>query len=493
MPLPDRLAILRARVWALLRTRRRTWIAIAATLALLLPLGWMWKSSLLPDSYDMAEMGYADWGGGPVDEHHGMGHGTPVKDLVADPDRPADVRETLTVHVDDGRYTVNGTSPGPTVEATVGDLVEVTLVNDNVDDGITLHWHGVDVPNAEDGVAGVTQDAVLEGEEHVYRFVAEDAGTYWYHSHQVSHEQVRRGLLGALVIRPQVPAPEVQDELAVLHRYSDGATLNGEEGTKEVDAEPGQAVRLRVVNTDNGLATLWVTGAPYQVLAVDGRDVNQPGEIDGLKYGLPAGGRVDLGFVVPEDGIRVDFGGSTAVVFGEDPAGGDETRAPRESVDLLSYGEPAEIGFDASDPDRRFDYRIGRRPGFLDGRPGLFWTVNGHLFPDIPMYMVSEGDIVVFEIDNGSGDNHPMHLHGHHAVVISRDGVAASGSPWWVDSVEVKDGETFEIAFVADNPGIWMDHCHNLVHAAEGLVAHLMYTGVESSYLVGGEPGNEPE
>ena len=162
-------------------------------------------------------------------------------------------------------------------------------------------------------------------------------------------------------------------------------------------------------------------------------------------------------------------------------------------MDLLTYGEPAEIGFDASEPDRRFDYRIGRRPGFLDGRPGLFWTINGHLFPDIPMYMVSEGDVVVFEIDNGSGDNHPMHLHGHHAVVLSRDGEPATGSPWWVDSLEVKDGETFEIAFVADNPGIWMDHCHNLTHAAEGLVAHLMYTGVESSYLVGGEPGNQPE
>ena len=65
----------------------------------------------------------------------------------------------------------------------------------------------------------------------------------------------------------------------------------------------------------------------------------------------------------------------------------------------------------------------------------------------------------------------------------------ATGSPWWVDSLEVKDGETLEIAFVADNPGIWMDHCHNLTHAAEGLVAHLMYTGVESSYRVGGDAG----
>ena len=328
----------------------------------------MWQSSLLPDSYDMAEMGYVDWGGGPVDEHHGMGHGTPVKDLVADPDRPADVRETLTVHVEDDHYTVNGTSPGPTLEATVGDLVEVTLVNDNVDDGITLHWHGVDVPNAEDGVAGVTQDAVLAGEEYVYRFVAEDAGTYWYHSHQVSHEQVRRGLLGALVIHPEVADPETQEALAVLHRYADGATLNGEEGTTTVDAEPGQAVRLRVVNTDNGLASLWVTGAPYRVLAVDGRDVNQPGEIDGEKYGLPAGGRVDLGFVVPEDGIRVDFGGSTTLVFGADPTAGDEPRAPEESVDLLTYGEPADIGFDPA----------SRTGGSTTGSAGdpASWTVG---------------------------------------------------------------------------------------------------------------------
>src|SRR6185312_1041673 len=107
----------------------------------------------------------------------------------------------------------------------------------------------------------------------------------------------------------------------------------------------GQAVRLRVVNTDNGLASLWVTGAPYRVLAVDGRDVNQPGEIVDEKYGLPAGGRVDLGFVVPEEGIRVDFGGSTTLVFNADPTPGDEPRAPDAAVDLLTYGEPAEIGF----------------------------------------------------------------------------------------------------------------------------------------------------
>ena len=69
-------------------------------------------------------------------------------------------------------------------------------------------------------------------------------------------------------------------------------------------------------------------------------------------------------------------------------------------------------------------------------------------------------------ISNDSGDVHPMHLHGHHAVVLSRNGVPSTGSPWWVDSLNVADGDTYEIAFVADNPGIWMDHCHNLEHAA---------------------------
>ena len=167
--------------------------------------------------------------------------------------------------------------------------------------------------------------------------------------------------------------------------------------------------------------------------------------------------------------------------------------APADELDLLAYGAPAALGLDPAAADRHFDYRIGKRPGFLDGRPGMWWTVNGKLFPDVPMYMVSEGDVVVFDIENRSDDAHPMHLHGHHAVVVSRDGVPATGSPWWVDSLEVRPGESFRIAFVADNPGVWMDHCHNLPHAAEGLTAHLMYEGVASSFRVGGDHHNQPE
>jgi FtsP/CotA-like multicopper oxidase with cupredoxin domain len=95
------------------------------------------------------------------------------------------------------------------------------------------------------------------------------------------------------------------------------------------------------------------------------------------------------------------------------------------------------------------------------------------------------------KLENSSGRTHPMHLHGHHAVVLSRDGEEATGSPWWVDSLNVADGEEYDVAFVADNPGIWVDHCHNLKHAADGLIAHLAYTDVTTPYRIGGPAGNQ--
>jgi FtsP/CotA-like multicopper oxidase with cupredoxin domain len=109
------------------------------------------------------------------------------------------------------------------------------------------------------------------------------------------------------------------------------------------------------------------------------------------------------------------------------------------------------------------------------------------------MFVVSDGDVVRMLIGNHSGEAHPMHLHGHHAVVLSRNGSPATGSPWWTDSLTVGNGDTYEIAFVADNPGVWVDHCHNLPHAAEGLLAHLMYTDVTTPFRLGGSADNRPE
>jgi FtsP/CotA-like multicopper oxidase with cupredoxin domain len=475
-----------------MRERLRLYLPIGLALAIVVTLGVMWQQSRLPSSYSVMDMGYEDRGGGP--SMAGMHHaGVSVASLVADPGRAPDVRVALTARKERFRlatgeqvdgYTVNGISPGPTIRAVEGQLVEVALTNADVPDGVTLHWHGVEVPNAEDGVAGVTQDAVAPGKTYTYRFVASHAGTFWYHSHQVSHTQVRRGLLGALVVTPRTPSP-LRDVLALSHVYGGKATVNGHVGMDEVPARAGDTVRVRVLNTDNAAVRVWVSGSPYRVLAMDGYDLHGPTPVTDRAVLVTAGGRADLEVTAP---ARIELGASALAIGSHVPP----AARPTTTLDLLAYGTPAPLGFDPEQADRRFRYSIGRRPGFLDGKPGLWWSINGHLFPDVPMFVVAEGDVVRMTISNHSGSAHPMHLHGHHAVVLSRDGHRATGSPWWADSIEVGSGQTYEIAFVADNPGVWMDHCHNLPHAAQGLVAHLMYEGVTTPFRVGHE-GNEPE
>ena len=200
----------------------RTLVAVVAAVVVLGVPGWLWFSSLLPSRYSIMDMGYADYGGGPAAAAEGMaampgmGHGRDVATLTDPSTGPADVAVTLVARKEKVRlasgqevdgYTLNGATPGPEIDVVQGQLVQVRLVNESVPAGVVLHWHGMDVPGAEDGVAGVTQDAVRPGGEFVYRFRADHAGTFWYHSHQVSHEQVERGLFGALVVRPRTPPP----------------------------------------------------------------------------------------------------------------------------------------------------------------------------------------------------------------------------------------------------------------------------------------------
>ena len=476
--------------------RLRPVVAMVGTLALLAPLGWFWRTSLLPDTYSVMSTGYVDTGGGPPASHTHMGKA--VTELRADPSRTPDVSVTLTarkgkVRLASGRevngYTLNGTSPGPTLRARVGQLIEIRAVNESVADGLALHWHGIEVPNAADGVAGVTQDAIGVGETYTYRFVADRSGTYWYHSHQMSHEQVRLGLLGALIIDP-APAPGrlIPEAVALVHGYDGIATVNGQEGTFPVAATTGETIRLRIINTDNGSLPVWLDGGPYRVSAVDGNDIHEPGVLRDTSVNLAAGGRIDLAVTAPS---RIDLDGKVAVTVGSAPT--TVSPPPTARLDLLAYGARQELPFDPEVPDRRFRYEIDRRPGFLRGVPGLFWTVNAHMFPDLPMFLVAQGDTVRMTIANHSAEAHPMHLHGHHVVVLSRNDTTATGSPWWTDSLDVGAGDTVEIAFKADNPGIWMDHCHNLPHAVDGLVVHLMYEGVTTPFAIGGASHNTPE
>ncbi|MNR23920.1 Blue copper oxidase CueO precursor [compost metagenome] len=162
--------------------------------------------------------------------------------------------------------------------------------------------------------------------------------------------------------------------------------------------------------------------------------------------------------------------------------------------DPLTYGRPAATPFDANSPfDRDFTLILDNKLGFYNGKFDMLYTLNGKVFPETPMFMVKEGDLVKTTIVNRGVVEHPMHLHGHHVLVLSHNGKPSTGTPWWSDTLDVLPGDTYEVAFVADNPGLWMDHCHNLAHAVVGMSMHLMYEGITTPYSVGSSTQNRPE
>jgi FtsP/CotA-like multicopper oxidase with cupredoxin domain len=474
-----------------------------AALVLLGWIGWLWYESRLPDTYGVMDYGSHDYGGGviPASGHH---VGISVADLQEPRGETPDATFTLTaraatIRLASGRtveaLTFDGVSPGPELRVRQGELVEVTLVNNDIEQGVTIHWHGVDVPNAEDGVAGVTQDSVLPGQRHVYRFRAEQVGTFWYHSHQVASKEVRRGLFGALVIESAQGTQYELDLALVAHTFEGVTTLNANDQGEPRDIAPGTRVRLRLINTDNTPRRFSVAGTRFLVVAIDGTDLNEPSLIENEILEIAGGGRVDIAFAMPDGPVWVSLEDTDAgLALNANGRSTPLVDVPGTEFDPASYGLPAVTPFDASSRfDRRFELTIGRWPGFLDGRPGLQWTINGGVFPHVPVFVVEQGDLVHVTITNDTKAVHPMHLHGHHLLVLSRDGVPVSGSPWWVDTLDVEAGERYEVAFRADNPGIWMDHCHNLRHAADGLTMHLTYAGVTTPFEIGGTPHNEPE
>lgn len=384
-------------------------------------------------------------------------------------------------------WTFDGRVPGPPITATGGDVIEVTLRNTDIGDGVTLHWHGYDVPCGEDGAPGVTQDVVAPGGEFVYRFRADQTGTYWYHTHQASHRGVRRGLFGTLVVTPRGQRADTALDLTLpVHTYDGTTVLADPDGRTEHTAAADTEVRLRLVNTDSDPHRFALAGTPFRVVAVDGRDLNRPGEIVRSALRLPAGGRYDLVFVMPDRPVTLVVDDAHAVHVR--PNGGSDGTVENSSgwpeLDLLRYGVPAAVPFDASGGHvaRHFTMVLDRGVGMVDGRPAFAQTVDGRGHPSVPDQVVAEGDLVRFTVVNRSLETHPWHLHGHPVLVLSRDGTRATGSPLWMDTFDVRPGEVWRVAFRATNPGVWMNHCHNLAHAHEGMMLRLRYAGVTTPF-----------
>lgn len=373
---------------------------------------------------------------------------------------------TATVTVagrDVAAWAFNGQVPGPELTATVGDVLEVTLRNRDIGRGVTLHWHGYDVPNSQDGVPGVTQAAVLPGQEFVYRFRADQVGTYWYHTHSASDVGVRKGLYGVLVVRP---APVTGVDVTVPVHTLSGLPLPAAR-TEPVQA--GTPVRLRLINTDSTTHRYALAGAPFRVAAIDGYDLRGPTPLVDTAVLIPAGGRYDLVFTAPATPVALFVDGREVYATGPVSAATDGWPV----LDPLGYGAAAPAPW--SRFDKTFTLVLDRGLDLRGLLPRYAHTVNGAADPDIPPQVVRFGDVVRFTIVNRSQVVHPWHLHGHHVLVLARDGRPAAGSPLWLDSFDVRPGEVWQVAFRADNPGMWANHCHNLAHADAGMTLHLMY------------------
>ena len=393
---------------------------------------------------------------------------------------------------------------GPAISATVGDVLALRLDNRDIADGATVHWHGYPVAGAADGVAGVTQDSVPPGSSYSTAFALIRPGTFWYHTHQLGSVGVTRGLFGTLVVQPPGGQVDDVDIVLPLHTYGGTVVFGSDAGEQRIDARPGDTVRVRLVNTDPLPQRFTVSGAPFRVVAIDGSDV-ETDVLSETAIEVPAGGRVDVGLTMRAGAVavRAEASADAVVVLGSDPAVTDppegepvRTFDPLTEVTASTPPDPAVAEAITRAEASAFDvedvYVLDRLPRLVHGVPQYAYTINGAVYPHIAPTVVEEGDVARLTVVNRGFETHPMHPHGHTVRVLSVNGVAPS-APLWLDTFDVGPGEVWEVAFVADNPGIWMDHCHNLDHAALGMVMHIAYEGVRTPFADGGHAGNAPE
>ncbi|WP_245626856.1 multicopper oxidase family protein [Aestuariivita boseongensis] len=375
----------------------------------------------------------------------------------------------------------NGSTPGPELRARVGDMLNVRFEN-GIGSGSAIHWHGIRIENGMDGVPGLTQPLVEAGAEHDYSFRLPDAGTFWYHSHHRSWEQVERGLYGALIIEEETP-PEVNHDITVIvddwriertgeliedfgnrHDFAHGGRM----GTfarivpTVSTVRKGDRVRLRIINTATArIFPLEITGITGKIVALDGMPLAQPRDLE--RSVLAPAQRMDViadvtdtvQFLFPTGQDPYPLG--DIAVDGENPT---PITAPIAALPQPRISQPA------ATPDHRLTMRL--EGGAMGGRHAGddIWSLNGvSNLPDAPWQRFARGDTVQITIVNDTAFPHGMHLHGHHFHELEED-----GSPGPLrDTTLLMRGQSRDILCVFDNPGKWLLHCHMLGHQASGM------------------------
>ncbi|WP_209010131.1 multicopper oxidase family protein [Labrenzia sp. THAF35] len=399
----------------------------------------------------------------------------------------------------------NDRLPGPQIRVKRGERVRVRFTN-NLDEPTSVHWHGIRIDNAMDGVAGLTQPPVAPGESFDYDFVVPDAGTFWYHAHNMSWNQVPRGLAGALIVEDDEQSfdPDCDitlilndwrlDENGILETASFGAmhdfahagrlgnwlTINGA-SMPDIALKKDRWHRLRLINASTArILDLAPARFGAKIVGLDGQAFDTAREVEGTVQLAPAQ-RMDL-VLRPQETGKLPFEMMTGKPFTFANFVVSET----ESEDLpLVLPPPNRL----PEPDLSSPWELplvmagGAMGGMqsmmrhgveMDMRQmmseGLFWAFNGVAgMEDDPMFSATRGDTILLESRNDTAFPHAIHLHGHHFRVIERDGTKLE-NPDWRDTFTSQPRETVKIAFVADNPGKWLIHCHMLGHAASGMM-----------------------
>ncbi|MCB9796473.1 MAG: multicopper oxidase family protein [Alphaproteobacteria bacterium] len=388
-------------------------------------------------------------------------------------------------------WAYNGQVPGPVIQARVGDTLRVVFTND-LPESTTIHWHGLRIPDDMDGVPAI-QDPVEPGETFVYEFTLPDAGTYWYHPHVRSNEQIERGLQGMLIVHEAEPiivdAERVFtiDDIALnssgamyefdldnshsqqVHgRLGNTLLVNGETDLLTGTSRPEGVERWRMVNTANG-RTMYVSvsGARWRVIGVDGGLIPAPYEAERVL--LPVGRRFDLEVIPTADGE-----GPTLNV---ELASGDEFSVfPVFQATLegsMGDGESPEWSPEPLEEIQEALQEVELTLDVEGGGTSIDWTINGVTYGEHEPIVVQGNTPTLIRVRERSRAEHPFHLHGNFFRVLTVDGQAPDGDGRF-DSWLINGAETVQLYTMLENPGRWMSHCHILEHAERGMMAELV-------------------
>lgn len=409
---------------------------------------------------------------------------------------PANVR--IAANGDTPAWCFNGHFPAPVIRAKQHQPVRIRVVN-QLDEPTTIHWHGLRIPIEMDGVPFLSQPPIMPGETFDYEFTPPDAGTFWYHPHMNSVEQLGKGLVGAFIVdeaeNPGFDADVVMG-LKNWHIRDDGSftalttprnafrmgtpgrlmTVNGKTApTYYIPA--GGAIRARLANIDNTLT--YDINSPQTdltIVAIDGNPIAKPRPLDHHLMG--PGMRLDLGFIAPNNaGETVTLYHKNKVLMTFQTIGEDKQRSELPRLPLNPIQAP---DLDTAEVIRfAFEWDASINPIEKDGKVNYrFWTINrtpwdGMSADNIPapLATLERGKSYIFELSNLTQYHHPIHLHGHTFTVLQSN--KQTIEPFHTDTVLLGQNEVARIAFVADNPGRWMYHCHVIEHLKTGLMGYI--------------------